>query len=425
MTRSVHGWPSDGPELVAGDTTVTALVERYGTPLYMYSGDMMRERAATLHDAFGGFEILYSVKSNPSPAVCRLLSKHGFEAGVSSESEINLALESGYAPNGMGFVGPAKSSAALRRALDVGVGMIYVESVTELRRIEALAREYDRRVSVALRINTRRRPSSAGELMAGVPSQFGIDEESVDEVFASLDRDWIEVCGIHTFVASQVMDADSLLSHFETVATLARAVASEHHFNLQVVNFGGGFGIPYSRAERAIDVERLGKRIWTHMPPAWRRQFAKPRLCLEVGRFLVGEAGLFLTRVIDVKRSRGTTFVVTESGISGFARPAMDWAQQHPCSLLGKATKRKTEPCTVVGPSCMPSDILCKNVDLPTPEEGDVVVMHNAGAYGLTMSMLGWGSFQMPREVLCDGAHCEVSDPCVNDAEKLVVRSNV
>lgn len=416
MTRHVYGWPADGADLTAGDTSVAKLVEHYGTPVYLYNGDLLRERASTLHEAFGGFEILYSVKSNPSPAVCRLLSSCGFEAGVSSECEINLALQAGYAPNGMGFVGPAKSSGALRHALDVGVGMIYAESITELRRIEALAREYDRRVSVALRINTRRRPSSAGELMAGVPSQFGIDEESVAEVFSALDRDWIEVCGIHTFVASQVMDADSLLSHFETVATLAGAIASEYRLNLQVVNFGGGFGIPYSRAERGIDIERLGRRIWTHMPPSWRRQYAKPRLCLEVGRFLVGEAGLFLTRVIDVKRSRGTTFVVTESGISGFARPAMSWAQQHPCSLLGKATKRKTEPCTVVGPSCMPSDILCENVDLPMPEEGDVVVMHNAGAYGLTMSMPGWGSFRMPREVLCDGALCEVSDPAWQNA---------
>ncbi|HEY3946543.1 MAG TPA: hypothetical protein VGL78_15050 [Solirubrobacteraceae bacterium] len=393
-----------------GSTTVKAVAERYGTPSYLYSGDMLCERATVLHEAFSGFEILYSLKSNPSPAVCRLLATNGFEAGVSSECEIDLALECGYSPNGIGFVGPAKSHKALSRALDAGVGMIYVESISELRRVEQLAREYDRRVSVALRINTRRRPSSAGELMAGVPSQFGIDEESVDEVLASLDRDWVEVCGIHTFVASQVMDADSLLSHFETVATLARSVAQKHEFNLQVVNFGGGFGIPYSRSERPIDLERLGRRIWTHMPAGWRKSFGRPRLCLEVGRYLVGEAGLFLTRVVDVKRSRGTTFVVTESGISGFARPAMDWAQQHHCSLLGKATKRKTEPCTVVGPSCMPSDILCENVDLPTPEEGDVVVVHNAGAYGLTMSLLGWGSFPVPQEIMCHGAMVEVND---------------
>jgi len=409
VTRHVHGWPAAGPDLLVGETTVAALAERFGTPLYVYSGDMMRERAATLHDAFSGFEILYSIKSNPSPAVCRLLAETGFEAGVSSQSEIDVAIDAGYAPNGMGFVGPAKSATALRHALDQGVGMIYVESLTEIRRLEELAREYDRRLSIALRINTRRRPSSAGELMAGVPSQFGIDEEAVDTVIPEIDRDWLEICGVHTFVASQVMDARSLLMHFETVAALAIEIASTHRLNLQVVNFGGGFGIPYSPAERLLDIEKLGKRIWTHMPTAWRRGYGKPRLCLEVGRFLVGEAGLFLTRVVDVKRSRGTTFIVTESGISGFARPAMDWAQQHPCSVLGKAAKRKTELCTVVGPSCMPSDVLCENVDLPLPEEGDVVVMHNTGAYGMTMSMLDWGSFAAPREVLCTGGNCEIS----------------
>jgi diaminopimelate decarboxylase len=420
VTRQIYGWPAEGSDLIAADTTVAKLVEQYGTPLYLYSGDLMRERAATLHAAFPEFEILYSLKSNPSPSVCRLLSELGFEAGVSSEREIDLAHASGYAPNGMGFVGPAKSYSALQRAIEVGVGMIYVESVTELHRVESLAREYGKRLSVAVRVNTRRRPSSAGELMAGGPSQFGVDEEAVDAVFTAVDRRWIEVCGIHAFVASQVMDAESLLLHFETVAKLATDLAARYQFSLQVVNFGGGFGIPYSRAERQLDIERLGRRIGTHLPPAWRRSFDKPRLCLEVGRYLVGEAGLFLTRVVDVKRSRGTTFVVTESGISGFARPAMEWAQQHPCTLLGKASRRKTEPCTIVGPSCMPGDILCENVELPVPIEGDIVVLHNAGAYGLTMSMLGWGSFAPPKEILCDGAACELSETqvTVNDVTR-------
>jgi diaminopimelate decarboxylase len=409
MARFLYGWPLTGPNLTVGDAQVADIAESCGTPLYVYNGGIMRARAASLHNAFPGFEILYSVKSNPSPPVCRLLAQLGFEAGVSSLHEIDVALCAGYQANGIGFVGPAKSEESLRRALDVPVGMIYAESRCELKRLELLARERGDRISVALRVNTRHRPSSAGELMAGVPSQFGIDEEDVADVIKSVDQRWLGVCGVHTFVASQVIDARSLLLHFEKVAQLARSLASDLGFRLEVVNFGGGFGIPYARADRRLDIERLGQSIWRHLPSEWRRGYNKPRLCLEVGRYLVAEAGLFLTRVVDVKRSRGTTFVITESGVSGFARPAMTWAQQHPCSILGKHGRRKTEPCTVVGPSCMPGDILCENVELPTPHPGDIVVMHNAGAYGYTMSMLGWGSFAPPQEVLYDAGHYELA----------------
>lgn len=402
MTRTTYGWEVDGHDLIVGGVTLRELAERYGTPLYVYNGEILRERAETLGRVFPDFRLFYSLKANPAPALCKVLSNLNFGADVSSVREMKIALEAGYDASALGFVGPAKPLEALRAACETGIGTLYVESEAELIALRRLSLEWGRSIPVALRINTRHRPSSAGELMAGGPSQFGIDEEHVGTVLEGIDRAAIEIVGIHAFVASQVMDIDALLRHFERVAGLAQRLAATHDFELKLVNFGGGFGVPYSASERSLDLEKLGRRVWGHLPADWRSTPTPPKMYLEVGRYLVAEAGVFLTRVVDVKESRGTTFVITESGISGFARSAMSWAQQHPCSIVGKLGKRTTEPCKVVGPSCMPGDVLCESAELPAPKPGEIVAIHNAGAYGFSMSMVAWGGFPPPKEVLYD-----------------------
>ncbi len=411
MSRRIHGWEVDRNEMVVGGEAVADIARRYGTPLYLYDTAIIHQRALTLRKAFPDFTVLYSIKSNPNRHLCEILAGLGFGAGVSSVAEIELALACGFPAEKLGYVGPAKSYRDLALAADANVGMIYAESRIELGRLEAIARERGAPLSIAIRINTRHRPSSAGELMAGVPSPFGIDEESVHDVVAAIDPRWLKLVGIHTFVASQVLDADSLVLHFERVARLAATMSDEFGLELTTVNFGGGFGVAYSPSERLLDIERLGRRVASELVGSLDTIQPRPQLYLEVGRYLVAEAGLFLAEVVDVKQSRGTTFVVTDSGISGFARPAMPWAQAHPCSIVSKmGGRRSTDTCKVVGPSCMPGDVLCDSAELPAPSPGDIVAIHNAGAYGLTMSMLAWGSFRPPIEVIVDEGQFDVCD---------------
>ena len=406
------GWGLIKGALVAGETSLRLVAKEFGTPLYVYSEPRVLERAEQLRAAFPGFSILYSVKSNPQPRLCRLLAKRGFHAGVSSLSEFELALDTGYQPEDIGYVGPAKRLVDLQRTAAKGCGIYYVESLTEISRLEQVADSLQRRLQIALRINTEHRPTAAGEFMAGGPSEFGIDEEHLDEAIEAIDSRRLNLVGFHTFVASQVVERRALERHFNRVATLVSGLASDHNVDLQVVNFGGGFGIPYASSERELDISRLGKYVASSQAIlALREKWPKASLCLDVGRFLVGDAGVFLTEVVDVKKSRGRIFVITDSGVTGFARPNMPWAQVHPCCVVDRVNENGSSSisCSVVGPSCMPGDLLAPSVDLADPKPGDVLAFMNAGAYGRTMSLLEWGGFDQPREVNFDGS--EFCDP--------------
>lgn len=395
------GWTVDDNMLRCGAFLVEDLAERVGTPLYLYDADILRRRLALLRRAFPGIEVSYSIKSNPNTEVCKLLASEGLSAGVSSLRELHLAFATGFGPGSIDFAGPGKTDAALEEAIVGRAGLISVESLAELGRLEAIAAHLGVSVDVLIRVNTVYRPTSAGEFMAGLPSPFGIDEETVPAVLNSYDRNRINVLGFHAFVASQVLSADNIALQFERVAEMALRFAEAANLPLRVVNFGGGFGVPYSQDERGLDIVALGREILDG-PAGDLLSRDGCRGMIEVGRFLTAEAGLFVTRVVDVKTSRGTKFVVTDSGISGLSRPAMPWAQDHGAAVVTRVGVRARNPYKVVGPSCMPSDVLCESVQLPDPAPGDLLGVYNAGAYGRSMSMLQWGGFPTPVEAFVD-----------------------
>lgn len=403
------GWEVQDGELMLGDRTCRSIAEEFGTPIYLYSEPRIIQRAEILKSAFQDFSVLYAIKSNPQPRICKLLANIGFRAEVSSLSEFRTALMAGYAPEDIGYVGPGKRPSDLRETARQGCGIFYAESRTELTRLEAVAKELGRPLRVALRINTQHRPTAAGEFMAGGPSEFGIDEEELDRVIPNINSRLINLVGFHTFVASQVVEFQALERHFDRVATLSSELAERHEVELEVVNFGGGFGIPYASFERDLDIAHLGERVAASQAVATLRQhWPRAELCLDVGRFLVGDAGVFMTQIVDVKKSRGSTFVIVDSGITAFARPALPWAQQHPCCIVNRVNGEDaaTVSSTVVGPSCMPGDLLAQSVDLVRPAAGDILGFMNAGAYGRTMSFLHWGGFDQPIEVNFDGNAC-------------------
>lgn len=407
----LFGWEIQEGKLMAGGRTCRSVAEEHGTPLYLYSEPRILERAEVLKRAFEEFSVLYAIKSNPQLRICELLATAGFQAEVSSLKEFELALAAGYPPESIGYVGPGKRPSDLRETARCGCGVFYAESPVELGHLEVVAKDLGKRLRVALRINTQHRPTAAGEFMAGGPSEFGIDEEELDRVIPDIDRSLIDLVGFHTFVASQVVEMRALERHFERVAALSRKLAEKHDVNLEIVNFGGGFGIPYAPYEQALDLGLLGERVADNSAIAeLRRLWPKAQLCLDVGRFLVGDAGVFMAGIVDVKKSRGSTFVVLDSGITAFARPGLPWAQPHPCFMVDRVTGdgSATVSCTVVGPSCMPGDLLAESVDLIDPKPGDILCFMNAGAYGRTMSLLQWGGFKQPLEVNFDGNSCQV-----------------
>lgn len=396
--QSIH-WPRDqgGAPTLDGDR-LTSYVERFGAPLYVYDLSIVAARLHDLRLGLPGFDVSYAIKANPNADVCSYLAENGVSAGVSSLRDLEVALRAGFLAADADFVGPGKDRAALDAALDHQLGLVSVESLAEAQRLDALAVSRGVRVRVLLRVNTTHRATGAGEIMAGVASQFGVDEEQIPQVARALSATNIDVVGFHTFVASQVLNYDFLAFHFERVADTCLALAEQCEVPLEVLNFGGGFGVPYSSQERGLRLEDLGAEIMDG-PAGELARNSGTRCIIDVGRYLLAEAGLFLTRVVDVKVSRGSRFVVVESGISGMARPAMPWGQQHPIALVGGTRTGARDTYTIVGPSCMPGDVLCQSVPLSRPRPGDIIAVYNAGAYGLTMSPLAWGGFAPPKEL--------------------------
>ncbi len=385
---------------VADDVTLDEMASRHPTPFYIYSASAVRTKYRLLKDQFPAFDICYSLKANPNPAVCRVLAEAGAGAEVSSPRELATALNAGFAPDSIIYVAPAKTAADIERALAAGIYAIVADSTSELELVESAARKLGRPARVLLRINTMERQPEAREVMVGGPSKFGFDEERVVAEAAGRELKQARIAGIQVYSASQVLDPAWLAEHIEYVLKLARRLSREAGFKLECVDFGGGFGIPYGENDKELNLGLVAA-----MTQKSRDEFreAEPgcRLVFESGRYLVAESGVFVTRVVRVKESRGRVFAICDGGMNAFARPVF-MRVRHPARLLNKLGEKPTQEVDVCGPICTPLDCIAKGARLPQPEPGDLVGLLNAGAYGYTMSLLDFMSLGRPAELLAD-----------------------
>lgn len=375
------------------------------TPLYAYSGEAIAAAFGDVRRRFPGFDIIYSFKANPALAICAGLRSLGAGADVSSMGELLTALRAGYRPEDIFFVGPAKTEAELAFAVETGVYAIIVESLRELRLVDRMAFERGTRQRVLLRINTSEAPSSL-EVMVGGPSKFGFDEEKVCEEVRALDVGSVEISGIQVYSASQVLDADFICRHMEHVLTLALHLSDEIGFPLSCIDFGGGFGVPYGEDEEYLDLERISQKARSLVEEHAGR-LKGCRLVFELGRFLVARAGVFLTRVLDVKESRGKLFILTDGGMNTFSRPVF-MGVKHPVRVVSRMGEAAEQEYNVCGPICTPIDCIGKEVMLPRVEAGDVIGFFNAGAYGYTMSLLNFMSLGWPAEVMVENGRVNI-----------------
>ncbi len=382
----------------AVDGVGLAEITRGGTPAYVYSAGTVRGQYRRLAGAFPEFRVLYSLKANPNPAVCRLLRSAGAGGEVSSLAELETALEAGISPRDIVLVGPAKTDAEIEQAVGAGIAAIVVDCVEDITRVDEAAARLGRDASMLCRINTRERPE-AREVMVGGPGKFGFDEEDIVEALRGVRPSRARVAGIQVYSASQVLDSRFLEEHIGYVLDLARRLAGEAGFELETIDFGGGFGIPYSDADRELDVDRVGAAAARLLEAAGMP--AGCQLLLESGRYIVGPAGVFLTRVERVKRSRGRSIVITDGGINAFSRPVF-MRVAHRALVLDRPGEAPTGEFDICGPICTPLDCLGRDVPLAAPRPGDTLGFFDAGAYGRTMSLLGFMSRGAPAELLAD-----------------------
>jgi diaminopimelate decarboxylase len=394
-------WKSKDDQLIIGDVNVSDLFRNGGefqTPLYLYDANIILDRIKRVKQGFPDFKLLYSIKSNPALAISALMRQAGLGAEIVSIGEFHLAQRLGFDLTKIAVTEPGKQADDLAQYIDAHVSMIHVESEREIQLVNKLSAERQVRTPVIVRINPLKAYAGTHENMSG-PSKFGIPEEDVVDVIKRNQGKNVDFNGIHVYTGSQILDQTILLEKFRDTARIAKDVSKKLGIEIAHINFGGGFGVPYFD-EQPLAMDILGNETTKFLNEEFIDLHKKPNFYLELGRYLVAESGIFLTQIVEVKYSRGTKFIITDSGINNFARPAMPWAMQHKCAIVSKVNRKPSGTYQVVGFLSQPSDILANEVELPEPEPGDIIAFFNAGVYGYTMSPQFYHSKAMPAEIL-------------------------
>ena len=404
------GRVNDDGEWVCDQIPISEITQRFGTPLFVYSGRNLKERIETVRNALGDdVDLFFSLKSNPSVGLCQIIASKGLGAELASIGEIHVARAAGFAPRTVIFAGPGKTDEELEAAVKWGIGSINVESEGELGRLARIAAEQSRRTRVCLRINPLEQVKGAQMRMGGGPNQFGIDEEAVDLIVDTWrNHQWVDIVGIHVYVGTQLFDVPAMLKHHEHVVSLAQRVAEQLGRPLEMINFGGGFAIPYFESSVPFDLSQFSvgfKKILENVKAS--RLLQDARVIIELGRYLVAEAGVYVTRVVDVKTSRGVDYVVTDGGMNHHIAATGNFGQvfrkPYPMAVLNKLGEPSEQCANIVGPCCTPLDVFGQNIPVPKVAPGDLVGVFYSGAYGYSAGSLRFLSHPTPAEVLVSG----------------------
>ncbi|MEW9699662.1 type III PLP-dependent enzyme [Paenibacillus sp. SI8] len=379
------------------------MAETFGTPLYAYDGEKIESQYRLLKSQLPeSFEVFYSLKSNPLLGVCQLFKEFGSRIEVASLGELHVALEAGFEPEHIIFTSPGKTYEELQHAIRANIYSINIESLEEAIIINEIASQDKKSVRIAIRINPNFNLSGAGMKMTGVPTQFGIDQSLVGEAIERIQSlPFVNLSGIHIFTGTQMLDASSIVKNIEEIIKLSISLSDTYAFPLDFLDLGGGFGVPYFNGEQPLNTD-LVKEGLTEVWETYRDRLANTRMGVESGRFLMAEAGAFLTKVLYVKESKGTQFVVCDGGSNQHASTAFLGRyvrNNFPMYLLGKEHD-ELEEVNVVGSLCTPTDVLGQKVNLAKALPGDILVIDKSGAYGLTHSPVLFLSHSLPAEVM-------------------------
>jgi diaminopimelate decarboxylase len=386
--------------------TWNEFLSRGATPTasYVYSRDLVLRNWGALNSALQPLcEVLVSLKANPNAVLLQDLAAAGASFDVASPAEIRAArraLSLAGSHSSISLVGPGKSALLLRAAVRSSVDVICVESTDEILRLaEVVSRMPSGGLNVSLRVNPSNPGGDSNEVMGGAPTQFGIDQSEIARALQT-SQHLPHTNGLHFFIGSGFATIEEFQTSIHTSVTATEAIAAENRFYPERVNLGGGLGVPHFSGDEPISLEAVSTVIAAAGDSLATILKSRPLLTLEAGRYVFGNAGVFVCTVLEVKRSKGRAFVIVDCGITGFSRPIVHWGQQHPIWKLGDPylTEGSSE-FSVVGPTCLPGDILGSRVFLDDVQPGDRLLVGNAGAYGYTMSLTNWGSLNRVREV--------------------------
>jgi len=391
-------------ELRIGGIPLSRLAARVGsTPFFAYDRGVLDARIDLLRRALPGrVELSYAMKANPMPAIVQHLAGRVDRIDVASAGEMQHALDTGIRPDRVSFAGPGKTAAEIRQAVAAGI-IVEVESATEMRRVVAAGESLALKPSVAVRVNPDFAVKGSGMRMGGGAQQFGIDAEQVPGVLAEFAAS-VDILGFHIFAGSQNLNAQIIAEAQRKTVELATALAEHLVHPLRYLNLGGGFGIPYTEKDRPLDLEAVAASLTELVAGPIAERFPEASPVVELGRFIVGECGVYVSRVVDRKVSRGKTFLVVDGGMHHQLAASGNFGQairrNYPVVVGNRAAGATEESVTVVGCLCTPLDLLGDDIELPDADIDDLIVIFQQGAYGLTASPTAFLGHPAPAEVL-------------------------
>ena len=386
MTQFPH---HDG-ELLIGGLPVSRLAARVGqSPFYAYDRAALDRRVAELRAALpAAVKLHYAMKANPMPALVMHMAGLVDGIDVASAGELKVALDSGADPHEISFAGPGKHDHELRQAVAAGI-LVNVESFREIAPLAAAAAELGLPARVAVRVNPDFELKSSGMKMGGGPKQFGVDAEEVPRLLAEIGKAGLAFEGFHLFAGSQNLKAESIIEAQQKCFALACKLAADAPSPVRFLNLGGGFGIPYFPGEMPLDLTPIGANL-RDIVGQCSSTLPEAEIVIELGRYLVGEAGVYVCRVVDRKVSRGHTYLVTDGGLHHHLSASGNFGQvirkNYPAAIANRMAAPAGEAVSVVGPLCTPLDLLADRMALPEADIGDWVVIYQSGAYGASAS---------------------------------------
>ena len=390
----MNQFPVEGGELVVGGMPLTQLAARVGrTPFYAYDRALLDRRVGELRAAVPvAIKLHYAMKANPMPAlVCHMA---GLVDGidVASGGELKVALDAGADPREISFAGPGKSRAELTQAVAAGI-LVNIESFREVTELTTISQELGLPARVAVRVNPDFELKSSGMKMGGGPKQFGVDAEQVPELLGEIARHGLAFEGFHLFAGSQNLRAEAIVEAQCKSYELALRLAENAPAPIRFLNLGGGFGIPYFPGEQRLDLTAISDNLAALLQRA-SADMPAAGLVIELGRYLVGEAGIYVTRVVDRKLSRGQVFLVVDGGLNHHLSASGNFGQvirkNYPVAIGNRMASTEQATASVVGPLCTPLDLLADRMELASAEPGDLVVVFQSGAYGASASPQGF-----------------------------------
>jgi len=403
MNKKQHTIPyfkTQDNELLIGKKTATELYQQFQRPFYAYDKHIIKKSVQHLqHVLPARIDLHYAIKANPLPELVEYMAELVSGMDLASSHEMEVALKAGVPAAELSFAGPAKENRELEKAIKAGV-TLNLESVGELKRVIEISKQLKIQAKCAVRVNPDFELKASGMKMSGGSKPFGIDAEQVPDVIKEVKKQGVHFRGLHIFSGSQNLRAESLIETHQQVIKLALEIAEQAQTSLDWLNIGGGLGVPYFAGEQRLELEG----ICANLTEVIQQVPSETQIVMELGRYLVAEAGVYICKIIDRKVSRGQTYLVTNGGLHHHLAASGNFGQiirkDYPLAVANKINQTACENVAVVGPLCTPLDILASKADLPKAQENDLIAVFQSGAYGFTASPHLFLSHPKPYEVL-------------------------